>query len=209
MLLSAPLATTFAAALALIVGTGIGLGHRYGDAKSKLLDKPKTDQLNEIRLAIRDEETIPILQNLWNFLDLVNQEMKKLSLALDVSSFKFDIERREKVNHLINEIFRSFKAEAGVKQCWDDLVQRYGNLGLTLYTFSAIAGLGGYTTISLGLTGLLDNFGLGATLTSIIITIVCGVLGFYSFALHLNIKNSLKLYQNAVKKYLTEVPRVT
>src|SRR5438445_4633867 len=136
MLVSPAAATTIVAALTLVVGTAIGFGDRYGDAKAKLLEKARTDELNDIRLAIRDGETIPVLQNLWNFLNLANQEIKKSNLELYVSSFKFDVERRERFNHLINDVFLSFKIEAGVKECWDELVLRYGSLCRSLYALA-------------------------------------------------------------------------
>ena len=209
MLLSAGLATAFVGALAVIVGTTVGFAHRYGDAHSKLLEKTKTDELNDVRLALRDDETIPVVQNLWTFLNLTNQEMKKVDLELDISSLKFDVERREKFNGLINDLFKSFKVEARVKQCWDELVQHYRNIGRTLYALSATAAIGGYSMIILGLTSLLDPFVLQAVVGTIVIGTGCAIIGAYSFSLLGKIGHSLKLYQDAIKKYLVEVPRVT
>jgi len=208
MLISAALATTFAGALAVVVVAALGFGHRYGDAKVRLLEKTKTDELNDVRLAIRDGETIPILQNLWNFLNLTNQEMKKVNLELDVSSLKFDVERRERFNHLINDVFRSFKIEAGVKECWDELVQEYGDLGRTMYILSATVAIGGYSAIFLSLTGLLDSLALEVAVVVIIIVVICIILGVYGFSMLSKIGHNLKLYQDAIKKYLVEAPRV-
>src|SRR5256885_9524012 len=117
MLLPAVLAAPFVGALAIIVGTAVAFGRKYGDARESLLAKTKTDELNDLRLAIRDEHTIPTLQNLWEFLNSTNEEMKKIDLELDVSSLKFDVQRRDKFNRLTNDIFQTFKIEAGVKQC--------------------------------------------------------------------------------------------
>jgi hypothetical protein len=208
MLLSAALATPFVGALAIIVTTAVLFGRKYGDARESLLAKTKTDELNDLRLAIRDEHTIPKLQDLWEFLNNTNEEMKKIDLELDVESLKFDVQRRDKFNRLTNDIFHAFKIEAGVKQCWDELLIHYASLGRVLYVLGATAALGGYSIVILSLTPVLDSAVTEVIVAAALVILVCLLLGVQSFSLLKRIGRSLKLYQDAVSKYLADVPRV-
>lgn len=209
MLLSSALATPIAGALALAVGVAIAFGRKYGDSRASLHEKTKTDELNELRLAIRDEHTIPIIGRLWAFLDRTNKELKSINLELDIDSLKFDVVRREKFNGFINEVFQSFKTEDEVKRCWSELVSCYSDLSRTLYLLGIVMALGGYSILILSLTSYLDNLPL-ETLIAVIVTIsisaALGIMGYYVLR---KIGRSLKLYQNAVNKYVVEVPRVT
>lgn len=64
----------FSAALVLLIGTAIVFGHRYTTQSSNFDEKSKTDELNEIRMAIRSDTTIPALDKLWRFLVITDQK---------------------------------------------------------------------------------------------------------------------------------------
>jgi hypothetical protein len=207
MLLSAGLAAAFTGALAILVGTSIGFGHRYGDAKAKLLEKAATE-LNEVRLAIRDEETIPTLGRLWGYFNQTNQEIKRTGREMDVNSLSVDVERRGRFNDLINDILQSFRNEMVIKKCWDDLLDHYGQAARALYSLAVIAGIGGYSIIILGLTTWLDSLPSETGAMGTVIAVSCSLLAAYSVILRTRIGQKMKVYQDAIKKYLLEVPKL-
>ncbi len=102
MLLTTDLVAAIAVAVGVLVGVCVEFGHRYRDRSTQFLEKPKSDELAEIRLEMRDEETMPILEKLWEFLNKTSQELKKMNREMRVSELSLDTERRGKLNDLVN-----------------------------------------------------------------------------------------------------------
>ncbi len=204
MLVSTDLVASIAVAVGLLIGASIEFGHRYRDRGASLLEKPKADELAEIRLGMRDEETMPILEKLWEFLNRTNQELRKTNREMKVSELSLDTGRRGKFNDLINDLFQSFKGEIEIKQSLEDLTREYSHLGGALYSIAGIAGFGSYSILILSLTNWLDPVGSGG----FIIALTCSILGIYIVVLLKRVGRKLKVYQDAMKKYLLEVPKL-
>jgi len=119
MLIPFGLAAVIAAAISLLVLASIGFGHRYSDMSSKFHDKPKTDELNDVTLAIRDEDTMPTIEKLWDFLSKTNGEMRRVGAIMVVKDLLYDINRRKELIKLINELAQTFRNETAIRESWE------------------------------------------------------------------------------------------
>jgi len=149
MIVPTELMSVIAGALTLLVVVTIAFGHRYADKSAKLDEKTKIDELNEIRIAMRSDATIPVLDKVWRFLVKRDQKMREEGENFDINSLLYDIEHRDYFNKLINDLERTFRDNASVRETWEDLRALYGKLGNTLYGFGLIVALVGYPLLVL------------------------------------------------------------
>lgn len=138
-------------ALTVFVGSVIVFAHRYDDKKGKFDEKSKIDELNEVRMAMRSDTTVSVLDNIWHFLFEIDRKMRsnKEDKIVDAPFLKVDIllydtSTREYFNKLINDLEQTFRDSMNVRNAWDNLRGNYGQLGKVLYLFAAIEGLVGY-----------------------------------------------------------------
>jgi|SRR6267143_4101335 len=208
MLIPFGLAAVIAAAISLLVLASIGFGHRYSDMSSKFHDKPKTDELNDVTLAIRDEDTMPTIEKLWDFLSKTNGEMRRVGAIMVVKDLLYDINRRKELIKLINELAQTFRNETAIRDSWECVRRHYGRLGRSMYGLAAAAGAGGYPLLIFSSTSFSDTF---PTQTSWLwgAPIIIGTLIFLNcFYVRNQLSPCLERYQNAVKKYLIDAVHI-
>jgi hypothetical protein len=131
--------------LTVFVGTTIVFGHRYNDKKEKFDEKSKIDELNEIRMSIRSDTTSSALENIWHFID---EQISGKKIVKRVWELFYETTSRQYFNRLINELEKTFKESMDVRDVWDDLRRKYGQLGRTLYLFGIIEAVLGYPLIA-------------------------------------------------------------
>lgn len=139
MTLSSDSVTVLGGALAIIVGVIFTFGYRFSDKSNKFEDKTQTDELNEIRMAMRSDSTVYAIEKLWAFLTETSNEIGK---DFDVTLLLFDTVHREPFNKLINEIERTFTESANIKQAWSGQKCLCWRLGKILY--GCAIGLAGF-----------------------------------------------------------------
>lgn len=200
--------TVLAAALAVLVGACLAFGHRYGDKSNSFDQKPKADELNDIRIAMRSESTIPVIEKLWCFLVETQQKLAKEGLSLDVGSLLYDTSRREHFNKLINDLEKTLKESMNIKDSWDELRIRYAQLGNALYGFSAVVGIAGYSFLineALSLTPLsVEQLKIAVAAFAIF----CILFLVIALKIRQKMTSSEATYKKARMKYLIEEPRI-
>jgi hypothetical protein len=154
MALSSDLITVIAAALTLVVGGILAFGYRCSDKSGKYEDKSQSDELNEIRMAMRSDMTVRSLDNLWKFLSESNQQLQKEGRTLDVNLLLLDVYRREPFNKLINDLEQTFTESMKIKEAWIGLKTSNGRLGNILYTYAAALSVTGFPALFLSSDGV-------------------------------------------------------
>ena len=200
--------TVLAAALGVSVAACLAFGHRYGDKSSSLDQKPKTDELNDIRIAMRSGSTILVIKELWGFLVETQKRLKKEGLNMDVGSLLYDTDRRHRFNQLINDLERTFEESVSIKDSWNQLRICYGQLGNALYGFGAVVGVAGYS--------LLINETLSSTILSVeqlkaiiaVFAILCILLLAITLRIRQKIVSNETIYKKAKVQYLIEEVRI-
>ena len=209
MIVPTELVSVFAGVLTLLIAVSIAFGHRYADKSAKLDEKTKIDELNEIRIAMRSDTTIPVLDKIWRFFLETDQKMREESLNFDIHSLLYDIKRREFFNKLINDLERTFKDSASVREAWEDIRLQYGKLGNTLYGFALIVALVGYPLLVLSSEFMTLLTPLQCYLLWILLVIV-GII-FLALVLYFHGKAmfSLKNYKKPKEQYLVDELRIS
>jgi hypothetical protein len=202
MLITAAVATVSAAGLALVIGTLITFGHRFADVASKLDDKPKSDEVQDMQISIRTEEASPHLNRLWAFLD--ETALKDPRLRYDVSALFSDVSRRNRLNDLVNGLERAHMVAVGVLKAWRSVRTWNRRISRILYVLAAADGVVGYGLIYLGLQDPpqvslgLFYYGIGALVVLTASLFVLAVLCL------LKAGSNQKTYDEARMKYLLE-----
>lgn len=195
-------------ALTVFVGTITVFGHRYADKKDKFDEKAKIDELNAVRLKMRSDKTMPSLDTVWRFLD---REMKAKAEEnkVRVGDLKVDIlfyhtTTREYFNKLINDLEQTFRESISVRNVWDNLRCKYGQMGKALYLFGAIEALAGYPLIGLiALNSFLtiEQYYLWGTGLFIVAIIFIGLLIY----IQREVSHNSRIYDEIKKKWMDEV----
>jgi hypothetical protein len=203
MALSPELVSVVAAALTILIGCIIAFGHRCADESGKFDERSKTDELNEIRMAIRADVTILAIDKLWQFLVDTNQKMKKEGSSMDVRLLLYDVIRREPFNKLVNDLEQTFKESMNTKDAWVMLKTSYGRLGKILYVFSATLAFIGYPLLCLSS----QTVTLLSTEQLILSWILIAILGIVFLGLivyiHRTIASNRRIYQEK-RQYLVD-----
>jgi hypothetical protein len=199
MALSSELLGVVAAALTFLVGIIFVFGHRFSDKSGKFDEKSQSDELNEIRMAMREDIVVKAIDRMWQFLMKTNVEMKKGSMS--VGDLLYDINRRELFNKFINELEQSFQDGAKIKEAWLALRSGYRRLGKILYAFATVLGATGYPLLcsSSQTVSLLSSEQL---FLSWFVVAIVGIL-FVGLAVytHRQIASNMSIYQAKWRQY--------
>lgn len=192
-------------AFSVVLGVIVVFGHRFKDKKDKNAEKSKIDELNEIRLAMRSDETALALDDVYRFID---REMKEKKDETKVDILLYDTTTREYFNKLINSLEKTFRNSMKVRSSWDNLGSNYGKLGNILYCFATIEGIAGYPLLFLWLQQnpffSLQQYYLWVSLM-LIVAIVFIVLIWYFLR---RISEYSKVYEEFKEKYLIDEVRI-
>lgn len=207
MTLSSDSVTVLGGALAIIVGVIFTFGYRFSDKSNKFEDKTQTDELNEIRMAMRSDSTVYAIEKLWAFLTETSNEIGK---DFDVTLLLFDTVHREPFNKLINEIERTFTESANIKQAWSGQKCLCWRLGKILY--GCAIGLAGFGFPLLVLSSQSSPLTLsGDSLIILWILFLAMSIAFiapikYTYD---QIVSAAKIYREKRDKYLVDEVRIT
>jgi hypothetical protein len=153
MALSSELVGVVAGALTVLVGAIFVFGHRFSDKSGNFDEKPQSDELNEIRMKMREETVLPAIDRMWQFLKKTDREMKKEGSSerdkMKAGDLLYDINRRELFNRLINELEQSFQDDTKIKEAWLALRSGYARLGKILYACATVLGATGFSLLCL------------------------------------------------------------
>jgi hypothetical protein len=198
-------------ALTVFVGTTIVFGHRHADKKDNFDEKPKIDELNDIRMRMRSDATMSSLDAIWRFLD---REMKakieesKVRIEdLKVDILFYDTTTRGYFNRLINDLERTFRDSMNVRNVWDNLRCKYEQMGKVLYLFGAIEALVGYPLIAvIALNSFLtiEQYYLWGISLFIVAIIFIGLIIY----IQRKISHNSKIYDEIKNKYLIDEVRI-
>lgn len=152
MTLPANSLTLAIAIIAVLIGTLIVFGHRCADKASKYDEKQASDELNDIRYAVRTDNTIPALNNFHNFVwnEYSNGKRQNIESSSYIESMFYDIAKRRKLNDLINKIEDTFRESMTIKLAWSSIRVQYSELSKWLYGFALVIGVGGYSLLYIG-----------------------------------------------------------
>ncbi len=202
-------ATILGAALAVTVGVIFAFGHKYTGESAKFDEKSKADELKEIRIAIREDTTVPAINRLWQFLVESEQAFRREGRQFDLGLLFYDVNRREQFNEVINQIERSFRNAMEIRTSWDALRDDYNRLGRTFYALAIVVSVGGYATL------------IVASITPAVLTsdIVAGIViialfagatfSWRLFTTGRKITTNDKQYRDARDRYLIDELRMT
>jgi hypothetical protein len=200
MALSSELVGVVAGALAILVGAILVFGHRFSDKSGKFDEKSQSDELNEIRLAMREDTVIKAIDRMWRFLMKTDLEMKKGS-KMNVGDLLYDINRRDLFNKLINELEQSFQDSAKVKETWLALRSGYGRLGKILYACATMLGALGFPLLCLSS----QTLSLLSSEQLVLLWFVVAILGILFLGLvvytHRQIASNMTVYQTKWRQY--------
>ena len=134
--------------------------------------------------------------------------MRKIRLNMDIDSLWYDINRRDHLNKLINDLERTFKDSTSIRKTWNLLRLQYGKLGKTLYGFAAIVGLAGFPLLIVSSQSVTLLSTQHCSLLWVLLVIV-GII-FLILILHIRGKiiSNLKIYKKAKEKYLIDELRI-
>jgi hypothetical protein len=204
MALSPELVGVVAGALAILVGAILVFGHRFSDKSGKFDEKSQSDELNEIRLAMREDTVIKAIDRIWQFLMKTDLEIKKESKSarsLNVRDLPYDINRRDLFNKLINELEQSFQDSAKVKETWLALRSGYGRLGKILYACATVLGALGFPLLCLSS----QTLSLLSLEQLVLLWFVVAILGILFLGLvvytHRQIASNMTVYQTKWRQY--------
>ena len=200
MALSSELVGVVAGALAILVGAILVFGHRLSDKSGKFDEKSQSDELNEIRLAMREDTVIKAIDRMWRFFMKTDLEMKKGS-KMNVGDLLYDINRRDLFNKLINELEQSFQDSAKVKETWLALRSGYGRLGKILYACATVLGALGFPLLCLSS----QTLSLLSSEQLVLLWFVVAILGILFLGLvvytHRQIASNMTVYQAKWRQY--------
>lgn len=127
---------------------------------------------------------------------------------MDIDSLWYDINRRDHLNKLINDLERTFKDSTSIRKTWNLLRLQYGKLGKTLYGFAAIVGLAGFPLLIVSSQSVTLLSTQHCSLLWVLLVIV-GII-FLILILHIRGKiiSNLKIYKKAKEKYLIDELRI-
>jgi hypothetical protein len=117
-------------------------------------EKSQTEELNEIRLGMRSDTTLPAVDKLWRFLTEVNRKMKEEKphpRELDVTLLLLDVENRDPFNKLLNDIEKSFENDLHLRGVLTTLKSDYSRLACVFYAYAATIGSLGFLLLFLNL----------------------------------------------------------
>jgi hypothetical protein len=205
MALSSELVGVVAGALAILVGAILVFGHRFSDKSGKFDEKSQGDELNEIRLAMREDTVIKAIDRMWEFLMKTDLEMKKESKMKNelknVRNLPYDINRRDLFNKLINELEQSFQESVKVKETWLALRSGYGRLGKILYACATVLGALGFPLLCLSS----QTLSLLSSEQLVLLWFVVAILGILFLGLvvytHRQIASNMTVYQAKWRQY--------
>jgi len=200
MALSSELVGVVAGALAILVGAILVFGHRFSDKSGKFDEKSQSDELNEIRLAMREDTVIKAIDRMWRFLMKTDLEMKK-EPKMNVGDLLYDINRRDLFNKLINELEQSFQDSAKIKETWLALRSEYGRLGKILYACATVLGALGFPLLCLSS----QTLSLLSSEQLVLLWFVVAILGILFLGLvvytHRQIASNMTVYQTKWRQY--------
>jgi len=187
-------------ALTVFVVSTIAFGHRYADKSSKLDEKSKIDELNEVRMEMRADTTVSALDKIWRFL----LEMREKDQDMQIDALLSDTATRKYFNKLINDLEQTFRDSMSVRNAWAKLGVYYEKLGKILYWFAAIEGLAGYPLLLFGsqldpFLTLQQYYICGGVLFIVAITFI-GLIVY----VRRKISHNSKIYNEFKKKYLID-----
>jgi hypothetical protein len=199
MALSSELVGVVAGALTILVGTVFVFGHRFSDKSGKFDEKSQSDELNEIRMTMREDIVLKAIDRMWQFLMKTDVEMKKGSMK--VGDLLYDINRRELFNKLINELEQSFQDSAKVKEAWLALRSGYGRLGKILYACATVLGATGFPLLCLS-SQTLSLLSSEQLVLSWFVVAILGILfvGLFVYT-HRQIASNMSVYQAKWRQY--------
>lgn len=208
MALSSDLITVIAAAITLVVGGILAFGYRFSDKSGKYDDKSQSDELNEIRMAMRSDVTVRSLDNLWKFLYESDQQLQKEGRRLDVNLLLLDVYRREPFNKLINDLEQTFTESMKLKEAWIELKKSYGRLGNIFYAYAAVLAATGFPALFLSSDGV--NFFSMETLTLLWVLVIILGAGFLIpiIMTYQKVRSNRNAYQEKRKQYLIDEVKV-
>lgn len=206
MPLTLVISTILASGLATFIVVFTVFGHRCSDKAEKFDER--AEELNKIRIGMRSDTTLPALDKLWQFLVEANKKMNQRDQSMGVTLLFYDVERRDLLNKLINDIEQTFENSRKVGEVLDSLRSAYGQLGRALYVLVAIVGLGGYGLLILDLGfAFLESELWFALLCDLLVVII--ILCFEAIlAKSRMIHSNQKVYQKARKQYLIDEVRI-
>lgn len=204
MALSSELVNVVAGALAIVVGAIFVFGHRFSDKSGKFGEKSQSDELNEIRLAMREDTVIKAIDRVWQFLMKTDLEIKKESKnkhSLNVRDLPYDINRRDLFNKLINELEQSFQDGAKVKETYLALRSGYGRLGKILYACATVLAALGFPLLCLSS----QTLSLLSSEQLVLLWFLVAILGILFLGLvvytYRQIASNMTVYQAKWKQY--------
>jgi len=210
MTLSSDSVTVLGGALVVIVGVIFTFGYRFSDKSSKFDGKTQTDELNEIRMAMRSDSTVYAIDKLWAFLTETSDKIGQEGGNFDVTLLLFDTVYRESFNKLINEMERTFTESANIKQAWSGQKCLCWRLGKILY--GCAIGLAGFGFPLLVLSSQSSPFPLSAD--SLILLWILFLAMSIAFIAPIKytydqIVSVAKIYREKRDKYLVDEVRIS
>jgi len=206
--MSPELAAILGTALAILIASSLTFGHRYNDRGSKMNETTRTEELHALRVELRSETTLPVIEKIWQFLLQAEGKRYKEGQPMDVESVYYDTDLRVEFNKLLNELEKTFGNSINIRDTWFTLRKLYGRVGNTLYLFGITSGVGGY---SLLISSLDDVNVLSQQHMSILTALyVIGLVILLAFVLLLRqkIESYISTYQKAKDQYLINEVRI-
>ncbi len=212
MPISGELMSIIGPALGAMVGISFYFGKHHVDKSAKFDDPNQTKEFNDLRLQIRNTETLPVIDKLWNHLNYVHDEKTRNldsnnPIDIKATDIAYDSEHRHKLNDILNEIAGTIKNDLDVKNAWHRLADDYKKVGHTLFILSGIAG-SGFGTLVFNWR-FIDDPSIWYIFYPWFVQVGTG-LGFLSkivFILY-KLKPVERLYSEQKRKYLTDKIRI-
>jgi len=220
MALSSELVGVVAGALSVLTVTIFAFGYRFSDKSGKFDEKSQSDELNAIRVGMREGPVIEAIDRMWQFLKETNDKLKDAELKkgsksitdlkapMRVVDLLYDINRRELFNRVINELEQSFQDSAKVKEAWLALKTGYGQLGKSFYVFGVVFAVTSYPLLCLS-SQTLAFLSSDQLLLSWSVVAILGILFLVPIVYtHRKIASNMSVYQAKRRQYLIDNVKV-
>ena len=198
--------------LVFLVSASFYCSKYYHDKSGKFEDKDQLEELNELRIQIRNTETLPVIDKLWEYLDHVYDEKTGYlgdsnPINIKATDIAYDHEHRHNLNTLLNELTRIIEKDLDVKGVWNKLMEGYRKISINIFILAGVSG-SGFVIPILNLLHIdesissyipylwLVQFAVGVTILSRTISLIQKT------------KSDQRSYSEKRKKYLTEDIRI-
>ena len=201
----------------MIFGIPVYFGKYYFSKSGKFEDKNQLDELNELRIQIRNIETLPAIDKIWKYLDYVYDEKARNRggpnpIEIKATDIAHDNEHRHELHTLLNELTKIIKKDLDVKGVCNKLMEDYRKIGNMLFILVGVLGSG--SVILIFVIPILNLLHIEEPVSSyipylwLVLIVVVLTIIFRTISLIQKTKSIQRSYYEQRKKYLTEDVRI-